>query len=69
MLVIDDVNRYLPSQTRSPASLESTSAPATATWERTAAALIQWRQIWTSNGVSDTAIFVKPSSEDRTTVR
>lgn len=60
MLVIDDVNRYLPSQTRSPASLGPTSAPATATWEQTAAALARWRQIWTSNGVSDTAIFVKP---------
>jgi predicted O-methyltransferase YrrM len=59
MLVIDDVNRYLPSLTRSPASLRPPAAPATAAWEQAAAALSEWRRIWTSSGISDTAIFVK----------
>jgi predicted O-methyltransferase YrrM len=59
MLIIDNVNRYLPSLTASPASLRPPAAPATAAWEQAIAALANWRQIWTSNGVWDTAIFVK----------
>jgi hypothetical protein len=59
MLVIDNVNRYLPSLTMSPASLRPPAAPATAAWEQAAAALARWRRIRTSSGVWDTAIFVK----------
>ena len=61
MLIIDNVNRYLPSPTLSPASLRPPAAPATAGWEQAAAALAGWRRIWTSSGVWDTAIFVKAS--------
>lgn len=61
MLIIDNVNRYLPSLTVSPASLRPPAVPATAGWERAAAALAGWRRIWTSSGVWDTAIFVKAS--------
>lgn len=64
MLIIDNVNRYLPSQTMSPASLRSSATPATAGWEQAAAALAQWRRIWTSSDVWDTAIFVKTSVAD-----
>lgn len=59
MLIIDDVHRYLPSSTRSPASLRPPATAATPGWEQAAAELARWRQIWTTNGVSDTAIFVK----------
>jgi predicted O-methyltransferase YrrM len=59
VLVIDNVNRYIPSLTRSPGSLRPPAAPATAAWEQVTAALMAWRQIWTSSGVWDTAIFVK----------
>jgi predicted O-methyltransferase YrrM len=59
MLVIDNVNRYLPSPTVSPASLRPSAAAATAGWEQAAADLAGWRRIWTSSGVWDTAIFVK----------
>jgi predicted O-methyltransferase YrrM len=61
ILVVDNVNRYLPSATKSPASLQPPAAPATPEWARAAAALANWRRIWTSNGVWDTAIFVKAS--------
>jgi predicted O-methyltransferase YrrM len=64
MLVIDNVNRYLPSLTASPASLRLPAAPATAAWEQAARALASWRRIWTSSGVWDTAIFVKASGAD-----
>ena len=59
MLIIDNVNWYLPSLTTSPASLRLPAAPATAAWEQVAAELAGWRRIWTSNGVWDTAIFVR----------
>ena len=59
MLIIDNVNWYLPSLTTSPASLRLPAAPATVAWEQAAAELAGWRRIWTSNGVWDTAIFVK----------
>jgi predicted O-methyltransferase YrrM len=69
MLVIDNVNRYLPSLTMSPASLRPPAAPASAAWEQAAAALAEWRRIWTSSGVWDTAIFVKPSGAGRPSIR
>jgi predicted O-methyltransferase YrrM len=59
MLIIDDAHRYLPSQSMSPLSLRPPAAPANAGWRQVAATLAGWRRIWTSNGVSDTAIFVK----------
>jgi predicted O-methyltransferase YrrM len=62
LLVIDNVNWYLPSLTMSPASIRSPAVPPTAAWEQAATTLTEWRRIWTSSGVWDTAIFVKPSS-------
>jgi hypothetical protein len=59
LLVIDNVNRYLPSSSRAPGSLPLSAAPATPTWEQVAAVLSGWRRIWSSDGVSDTAIFIK----------
>jgi hypothetical protein len=64
MLIIDDVHRYLPSLSMSPLSLRPPAPPATEGWEQAAAALAGWRRIWTSNGVSDTAIFLKASGTD-----
>jgi predicted O-methyltransferase YrrM len=69
LLVIDNVNWFLPSLTMSPTSLRPPAAPATAAWEKVAAALAGWRQIWTSNGVWDTAIFVKTTDADSRSVR
>jgi predicted O-methyltransferase YrrM len=59
MLIIDNVNRYLPSLTASPASLRPPQAPPTAAWKQVAADLNDWRRIWTTSGVWDTAIFMK----------
>jgi predicted O-methyltransferase YrrM len=68
VLVIDNVNRYLPSLTMSPNSRRPPTAPATAAWEQAAAALAGWRRIWTSSGVWDTAIFVKASGASPTPI-
>lgn len=65
LLVIDNVNRYLPSLTISPASLRPPAPAASAAWAQAAAALADWRRIWTSSGVWDTAIFVRACGASR----
>jgi hypothetical protein len=59
MIVVDNVNRYLPSSTRSPASLASNAEPPTPGWSAFARAVAGWRQAWFSNGVTDTAVFFR----------
>lgn len=60
ILIIDNVERYLPSNSVSPAARSSVSGPADDVWARVETGLRSWRKYWTSNGVSDTAIFFKP---------
>jgi predicted O-methyltransferase YrrM len=59
LLIIDNVDRYLPSDSRSPAARGLTQGPAGPVWSEVAEVLAGWRRIWTSNGVWDTAIFVR----------
>jgi predicted O-methyltransferase YrrM len=61
MLIIDNANWCLPCRSKSPNSRNATLGPATPTWARVAEELAGWRPIWTSSGVWDTAIFIKPS--------
>jgi predicted O-methyltransferase YrrM len=60
ILVIDNVNWYLPAVTRSPGSRTPDLGPAGPVWTEIAAELARWRCIWTSSGVWDTAIYVRP---------
>jgi hypothetical protein len=60
LLVIDNVNWYLPSRSRAPNSRTPALGPHGAVWTDIARELARWRSIWTSSGVWDTAIFVKP---------
>jgi hypothetical protein len=60
MLIIDNVNCYLPCQSKAPNSRTATLGPKTPVWAEVAAELAVWRPIWTSSGVWDTAIFIKP---------
>jgi hypothetical protein len=57
LLVVDNVERYLPSSSRSPEAIGSTFA--TDEWREFADQTAPWRRVWTSNGVTDTAIFVR----------
>lgn len=59
MLVIDNVNWYLPSRSRSPNSRTPELGPKGDVWREVAAELSNWRSIWTGSGVWDTAIFIK----------
>jgi predicted O-methyltransferase YrrM len=63
MLIIDNVNWYLPCRSMAPNSRTGRLGPATPVWAEVGAELAGWRSIWTSSGVWDTAIFIKPAAE------
>ena len=61
LLVIDNVNRYLPSDSHAPRSRSRADGPKTRTWQAVYDVIGSWRMIWTSSGVGDTALFFKPN--------
>jgi predicted O-methyltransferase YrrM len=61
MLIIDNVNWYLPCTSKAPNSRTAALGPATSVWAEVWQELTGWRTIWTSSGVWDTAIFIKPT--------
>ena len=60
LLIVDNIGWYLPSATRTPYTRRPGDGCNGPVWEELAVELAQWRMIWTSSGVSDTAIFVRP---------
>jgi predicted O-methyltransferase YrrM len=60
MLIIDNANLYLPCRSKSPNSRTAELGPSTPVWAEIWEELAGWRAIWTSSGVWDTAIFMKP---------
>lgn len=60
MLIIDNVNWYLPCRSKAPNSRTTALGPANPVWASVWRELAEWRTIWTSSGVWDTAIFIKP---------
>lgn len=60
LMIIDNINWYLPHATRTPASIGAGGRPATDLWARFAERTRGWRYEWFSSGVSDTAIFIVP---------
>ncbi len=63
VMVIDNVNRYLPWKTHSPASVGPDGPPASEKWMSVSDTLGSWRKIWTSTGVTDTAFFFKSCAD------
>lgn len=59
MLVVDNANWFVPHRSRSP---QTAVRPFSARWERLTSLLADWRCIWTTNGVTDTAMWIKPTS-------
>ncbi|MCR4514754.1 class I SAM-dependent methyltransferase [Aeromicrobium sp. 50.2.37] len=57
LLVLDNAETYLPSTTRSPWHV---SRPATPHWAELVERTRGWRRLWTTNGVWDTALWIKP---------
>ncbi len=63
LLIIDNANWFLRHRTYSPASVYSGGNTPSPVWLEVADRLKNWRSIWTSNGVTDTAFFIKPNAE------
>jgi predicted O-methyltransferase YrrM len=59
LLIIDNINWYLASRTRAPSSRTPEAGHKDPSWTALARDLADWRSIWTSSGVSDTAIFIR----------
>ena len=59
MIAVDNVNWFLPSATRSPASRGPADPAVDAVWQTFAQQTTGWRRIWTSSGVTDTLILLK----------
>lgn len=60
-LVFDNVNWYLPSTSRTPHSRSVADGPESPIFAEAWATLQHWPTDWTTNGVNDTAIFVRPA--------
>ncbi|RMB57952.1 class I SAM-dependent methyltransferase [Dokdonia sinensis] len=59
VLLLDDSQRYLAHTTVAPYAVGDTASNMTDNWKNFQNRIKAWRMIWTSNGVSDTAIFIK----------
>jgi len=60
LLVIDNVNWFLPTKFNSPASRTASDGPKPGIWTDVWGVIKDWRVVWTTSGVTDTAIFFKP---------
>ena len=60
LLVLDNANWYLSHRTHSPSSIGLDPHKMTKEWQLIYESLSKWRNLWTSNGVTDTALFVRP---------
>jgi hypothetical protein len=61
LMVIDNVNWFLPNDfSKSPDTRSSNMGCSSEVWQRVFDLLANWRLIYTSNGVNDTAIYIKP---------
>jgi hypothetical protein len=61
VLVLDDAHRYLDRTTRSPAS-RSGRGPLNEHWAMFEHKVAGWRSIWTTSGVTDTALWIRPKA-------
>ena len=62
ILIIDNVERYIPREqkTCSPNARSISDGYASEVWTQVGKELQTWRSVWTTNGVTDTAFWVKP---------
>jgi predicted O-methyltransferase YrrM len=60
VIIIDNVNHYLPNDSYSPNSRTFAQGPFSELWGEYMEKTKGWRSIWTSNGVSDTTFYFKP---------
>lgn len=61
VIVLDNANWFLPCNSHSPNSRTYQTGSASDEWQEFLERVNKWRVIWTSNGVTDTAFFIKTS--------
>ena len=61
LLILDNSNWYLPSRSRSPNSRTDEQGPSSEIWRQFLERVRGWPCTWTSNGVTDTTLWTKPS--------
>ncbi|MGB7441310.1 MAG: hypothetical protein WA919_09610, partial [Coleofasciculaceae cyanobacterium] len=59
VIVVDNANWFLPCNSNSPNSRTHDTGPASDEWQHFLELVQDWRCFWTSNGVWDTAFFIK----------
>ena len=60
LLVIDNVNWFFPSNSIAPNSVPIDGTLIGRNWSVVYGKIKNWKKIWTTNGVTDTAIYIKP---------
>lgn len=60
LLVIDDAQRYLPSDSTAPYARTPGQGPVSEGWCQFMEKTTAWPRIWTQNGVSDTVLYTRP---------
>lgn len=63
IVIVDDYNRYVPTQTHAPFSRRPEEGPETQLWTAYQDSVKGWRKIWTTNGITDSCLWVKPIRE------
>lgn len=59
LLIVDNINRYMPSNSKSPGSINNKYDYFSDLWREIDKDLKTWHLIWTSDGITDTAIFTR----------
>jgi predicted O-methyltransferase YrrM len=62
IVIVDNCNWYLPTGSRSPFSRKVCEGAYTEEWAVFWKQVEDWRHVWTTNGVFDTALWVKPAA-------
>lgn len=62
VIIVDNVNRYIPNDSKSPQSLNKSSDYASNEWKCFDGLTATWERIWTSDGITDTCLYFKPLS-------
>jgi hypothetical protein len=60
LLIIDDANHYLPSDSFAPNSRSMKNGPLNEEWGKVVKALEGWNSVWFGNGIKETVVFRKP---------
>ena len=60
ILMLDNSECHVPSDSPAPSARSYTQGPASAKWAEFLQSVENWRIIWTSNGVWDTTIWIRP---------